>query len=570
MFSIKAPSKIVRYSSLLLHVAGLAVFTAVVIFCCFYLLSDHDKLAAWYINLNNCFYHAPTWSTDFFTPGIKSDGNVYCSLGILIAVAGSIYTLKQIKKNKLPGTNLVFTLSYADLICTGVCIIICACLWQWGNRSALPAFDEAFSAQHVADIHPLQGVSYYMLPNNHIFFNLLNNILFRYATDKVLTGRIISLIAYCSVIVSLYFIFKSLFKFWWMSLLACITLSLQFFVWGFSFQARGYEVYLLAEWGMIASLFGFLQSDKKGWLHINTLCVIIGYFCLPSFLYFHTAQLLFMLLYSLFYKKATAQFWKYQLMAILFTFLCYLPVLLFSGVESITHNDYVTPRYQTMAVFWEDLSSPVFKAYLSHIYSDLRIGTFDITLFLLFSPLLLLLARKNKALASAGLFYLCMLLSYIIIAAVMKRMPFERNLAGHYSVSLAMLFLLIYWLSGLLTFRAIQSVVVPVVLVIFGVHFATTNEKLLKETLYEYNVNEMYRFHQDRLNIIPAVSTVGFSDAEFYSYCICRRNGCIVKKCPDGNEAYYVTQDNEGYPTWLNNNYQLLHKVYNYEIYKHR
>ncbi len=44
----------------------------------------------------------------------------------------------------------------------------------------------------------------------------------------------------------------------------------------------------------------------------------------------------------------------------------------------------------------------------------------------------------------------------------------------------------------------------------------------------------------------------------------------MVKKCPGGNEAYYVTQDNEGYPVWLKNNYQLLHKIYNYEIYKHK
>lgn len=571
MFSIRIPEKITRITFNLLRAVAIVFFAAFAVFCSFYLLSSHGNLATWYIGLNSCFYHSATWSTDFFTPGIKSDGNMYCALGLTVAIIGSAYTFKGLRSNKQGGTTLQFNINFLDLICSVICVATCAALWACGNQLALPAFDEVFSAQHIADIHPFQGASYYMQPNNHLFFNLLNDLLFRYATDKVLTGRILSFIAYCTVITGLYFAFRSLFRYRLLALLACITLALQFFVWGFSFQARGYELYLLAEWGMVISLFVYMQTQKKEWMYLNILCIVTGYFCLPSFLYFHGAQLLFMLLYAVLYRKTEIQFWKYQLMAVLLTYLCYLPTLAFSGIGSITHNDYVSPsKFKTMTTFWSNMWSPMFRTYLSHIFSDIRIHTFAPDFLLLTLPFLLVFATKNKNLKLAGLFYLCAWLVFFIVATVMKRIPFERNLIGHYSLSLAMLFLLVYWLSGLFKVKIAQFVIMPAVLLAFSVHFMLTNEKFLKETLYEYSVNETYLFHKDRLNIIPAASTVGFSDGEFYSYYICRKNGCMVKKCPDGNEAYYVTQDNEGYPVWLKNNYQLLHKIYNYEIYKHR
>ncbi len=500
---------------------------------------------------------------------------MYCGIGLLVSGGGLALLLKKLIYNE-PNTStpIRVNMNKWDALYIAISVATATGFWFWGNNTALPAFDEAFSAQHIADIHPFQGVSYYMLPNNHLFFNFLNNILFHNVTDKVMTGRLISLIAYCATMVTLYFALVPLLKYRLLSLLMCLTLALQFFVWGFSFQARGYELYLLAEWGMFISLFAYIKSGNRSWLQLNILSIAVGYFCLPSFLYFHAAQLLFMFLYCIAYKTKETSFWKHQAIAILATYICYLPTLSFSGIEAITNNGYVAPsKAQTITLFWEG-SWPMMKVYFAHIFSDMHLGIANTALVLLSLPVILITARRQKILALSGLFYLCLWVTFFLITSVMRRAPFERNLIGHYSMSLAGVLVFLHWLIG--SFKsnddrnAPRLIILPVVLVAFSTYFFLTNKKLLKDTLYEYNVNEVYIFHKDRLSIIPPGSTVGFSDAEFYSYYLCRKNSCIVKKCPDGSEDYFVTQDNEGYPTWLEGKYSLVDKKYNYEIYRRK
>lgn len=571
----KTSSKSTFILGRVLLLAGILSLIAVCIFCCFYLFANHELLVAWYTGLNPCFYHSEPWKTDFFTPGIKSDGNMYCGIALVLSAGGLALLLKKLIYNESNINDHVrVNINKWDVPYILICIFAAVGLWLWGNNSALAAFDEVFSAQHIADIHPFQGVSYYMLPNNHLFFNFLNNTFFHYVTDKVMTGRIISLVAYCATLVTLYFALIRLVKYRWLSLLTCLTLALQFFVWGFSFQARGYELYLLAEWGMFLSLFAYIKSGNRSWLHLNVLPIAVGYFCMPSFLYFHAAQLLFMFLYCIVYKRKETSFWKYQAIAILATYICYLPTLSFSGIEAITNNGYVAPsKAQTISVFWQG-TWPMMKVYFAHIFSDMHLGIANTALLLLSLPIILITARRQKILALSGLFYLCLWVTFFIITTVMKRAPFERNLIGHYSMSLAGVLVFLHWLIG--TFRSNSDrnvprlIIFPVVLLAFSSYFFLTNEQLLKDTLYEYNVNEVYIFHKDRLNIILPGSTVGFSDAEFYSYYLCRKNSCVVNKCPDGSEDYFVTQDNEGYPAWLEGNYRLVDKRYNYEIYRRK
>lgn len=559
----------------LLLLASILSLIVVCVFCFFYLFSSHEQLTAWYTGLNNCFYHAGNWGSDFFTAGIKSDGNLHCGIGLVLSAGGLALLFKKLTtKNTLASPPLRINVNKQDITYVIICVFAAISLWLWGNNTSLPAFDEVFSAQHIAGIHPFQGASYYMLPNNHIFYNFLNNVFFHSVADKVATGRIISLIAYCATLVTLYFALMPLLKYRWLSLIMCLTLALQFFVWGFSFQARGYELYLLAEWGMFLSLFAYIRSGHRSWLLLNALSVVTGYFCLPSFLYFHAAQLLFMFLYSIIYRSNETSFWKYQAIAILATYICYLPALSFSGIGAITSNGYVAPsRAHTIADFWQG-TWPMIKTYCAHIFSDMHLGIADTALLLLTLPLLLVISRRDKTLALSGLFYLCLWATFFLITTAMKRAPFERNLIGHYSISLAGVLVFLHWLIGSFVATSnrniLRLIVFPVVLVAFSTYFFLTNEKLLKETLYEYNVNEVYLFHKGRLGIIPPGSTVGFSDAEFYSCYICRKNGCIVNKCPDGSDNYFVTQDNEGYPTWLEGNYRLVDKKYNYEIYKRK
>lgn len=500
---------------------------------------------------------------------------MYCIAAMIIAIGGISYILKRIRtKDLILKYPLVISYDTGNILPVIIALASTTALWLWGNKMALPAYDEVFSAQNAAGINPFQCISYYMQPNNHLFFNFVNNILFHPSIDKVITGRVISLFAYSGFIVVIFFLFKQLIKNRWLALLVSITLANQFFIWGFSFQARGYELYLLTEWGSFISLFSYLVSAQKRWLYVNLLCIAFGYFCLPSMLYIHAAQLLFVCLHQLVYKKKEILFWKYQVAAGLLSFLFYLPTLSFSGMESITHNNYVAPMgFKTVSAFLAWVL-PYFRTYIGHIFSNIQWHGINFSITLVFLPFILLLARKNKPYFLFGLFYLCMWVTFFLIASAMKRVPFERNLIGHYSITFAGVILVVYWLSGIVSKGAVSVafkwVLFPAFLTLFIIHFIRTDKIFLKDTLYEYNVNEGYNFKKNWLSIIPSGCTVACSDEEFYATYICRKNGCIVSRCPTGNENYFVKYVSEQLPPAYVDRYELINDTWGYQIYRRK
>ncbi len=553
-----------------LLIAGL-LLACLVVSCISYLLCGHDRLAGWYMGLNAPFYKSSEWSTSFFTRGIKSDGNMYCVLGVL--VSGVFLWLVRAgwsKQNRQPAT---ITYHAGDIIPVLLCLTATGLLWLWGNSTAMPASDEVFSALNVAGIHPFQAVSYYMLPNNHLLFNLLNNLVFHFCADKVFTGRLISLVAYAACIIIIYYWLRNQLKNRWLPLLVSITLGLQFQVWGFGFQARGYELYLLAEWGMVLSLFRYLSSGSNKWLRLNVLSCTVGFFCLPSFLYLFAAQVAFVLLYRLVYKQRDMLFWKYQLATMGLTYLCYLPVLCFSGLEAITHNAYVA----SMGAFkitgrpaFIQWMFPFIKPYITHIFSDLQWNNVPVSIVLFFVPLLLLFVRKNKPLQLFGLLYVCMWVMFFVIAILMIKVPFERNLTGQYSITIAGVLLVAYWLADALARLGrtplVKWLLFPGIILLFAIHFVRTNVLFLKDTLYEYDVNTFYKEKTEWLANLPAGCTVAFSEEDFYSYYLCLRNGYKVSRYPTGTEDYFIKEAFEAAP----GNYVLAKKQDGNEIWKRK
>ncbi len=552
--------------------AALAFFISIFLCCCLYIYSGHHALAGWYLHLNGCFYHSGTWGTDFFTPGIKSDGNMYCVIGMGIAATGAASVLRRLWARPAVSA-LTLGLRNTHLLPLLICLAVAVGAWQWGNGLSLPAFDEVFSAQNAAGIHPFQCASYYMLPNNHLLYNLINSLLFHFADDKVVTGRLLSLGAYVAFMVTVYGIMYRWLHSRWLALLTAIALSLQFFTWGFSFQARGYELYLLAQWGLLIAAVSYAMAPARQWLRLSALCIVVGYFCMPSFMYFHAALLVFMLVVQVRYKTRDLVFWQYQAIAVALTFVCYLPALCFSGLESITHNSYVAPmsHTETFSALWHKIW-PFLQVYVSHIFSGAGFGAVHLGWLLFCLPLVLLFSRKDKLSFLLGLFYVSMWAMCLLMIIVMKRLPFERNLIGQYSVTLAAALWVIYVYTGIAAggrplLRALVYAAAPV---LFIVHFINTNTVYLKDTLYEIETNSIYTNKVKWLGIIPKNSTIAFSDAEFYPLYICKKEGYTVSKCPAGNEDYYVKQGFEPMPAAMTGNYVLLTASGGYEIYKRR
>jgi len=561
-----------------LNIATLLMLSFVILFCCFFLLSDHNSLVKWYLSLNNCIYNYPTWGSVFFTESVKKSGDLYCIVALVISLIGIIVIIKRWKYPKVQqSNNLVGDIGLMDTIFLIISLVSGFILWLWGNSISLPAYDEVFSAQNIAGINPFQAISYYMLPNNHVFYNLLNGLFFHGFADKVISGRILSLFAYMGVITVVFFWLQKLVETPWIKCLITLALASQFMIWGFSFQARGYELYLLAEWGMFASLYRYVNSGNSRWLFINMVCITAGYFCMPSFLYFHAAQVLFMLFYWVVYKKAEISFWKYQLLSVMATFLLYLPLLCFSGLDSISNNHYVKPmgRYKTAKEF-ADFFFPYFKPYVEHIFSDITLAGHHLNYLLCFLPLGLLFFRKNKCATIFGLFYLSMWASFFALVFVMKRPPFERNLLGNYSITLMAVLLTFYWLLSTLMAKikkviesqVIFKVVFALAPVFLIVHFIRTDIYYLKDTLYEYEVNTRYNEVRVGLNLIPRGSKVDFSDESFYARYILEKKGITSEKCSSFNSDFVIKQDDEVLPSWVKDQYYLIGKVNEFNIYQ--
>ena len=505
---------------------GLAVLAllAILVFCGFYISTGYKSLLPWYVTLDTCFYRS-RYFTSFFTPGIKSDGNMYCRIAIGCTLF-LLWHLVRRYRSRPPGRTEVIpvSFSFSGSLPVLACVIAGITAWRWGNAQALPAFDEVFSAQNSAGVHPFVAMSYYMLPNNHIFFNLVNDLLFHAASNKVVTGRLISLTAYLGFILVLYAWLRQQFDYRWLACITAIMLSLQFFVWVLGFQARSYELCLLAEVGAFISVVSYMRSGKASWLNANAVCCVVGYFCVPSFLYFHVALLLFMGSYQLFYLKKEVLFWRYQVLFMMVVFLCYLPALCFSGLDALANNHYVAPmtRFNTYGDFAQWMF-PRFEQYIIHMFSALELRGRALSVPLMFLPALLLFFRKRPVAQLLGVFVVSLWLSFFTIVILMKRLPFERNLTGHYSIT--MLAVIWVFFEGLRLLARRRNIVLlvtfPVVVLLFAKHFIKTESYFLKETLYEHDVNGIYTQLNKGMLFIPAGSTAAFSDEAFYcSYTI--------------------------------------------------
>ncbi len=550
--------------------AILVCLLALAAFCVFYLAKSHQYLVEWFIQMHPCIYRGNSFSVDFFTPSVKSQGNQFCWIALTLLTGGVIYTLLQYKRKYQPAFTFQFRPNITDAVTLAILLVYCCGIWAYGNAQSRPAFDEVFSAMNVAGIHPFQGASYYMLPNNHLLFNLLNNLLSPKITDRVFSGRVLSLTSYL-IFGSLVFFGSKLLKFnRLLSLLIALLAVSQFFVWGFSFQARGYELYLTAESVLLFSAFRYIATDDRKWLYPYMLAMVVGYFCMPTFLYIHVGSLLFFGLYQLSFKLKNTKFWSAQALGFCIVFLCYLPVLCFSGEGAIVNNHYVAPMatYKTFSAFCTWMF-PFFQNYLPHLFSmPVKGGVWFSALTC--APLLLLAAPKKSWHFVAGLCHLSVWVTLLAFIIAMKRVPFERNLIGHYSLTLLALVALLHWLC-LIFLRKIAFIqrAALATCLLAGISVSLVNNRtLLVDTLYEYNVNEIYNQLRAELQKIPTHTTVGCSDEAFYYAYLCRELGLNTKTCDAGNEIRFIKHESESIPDSLARRYNLESNTNGMQIYK--
>ena len=568
------PHKIKSVVAKLLAAKLLLFLVAVMVFSIFYLLSGYKSLVVWFTGLGGCFYRQEYWTHDFFTPSVKAAGNVYCTIALVIAIVGLLPTYGLlIKKGKWDVDKTTVTINVADIFLATVCIVVAVISWQWGSRLIVPTYDEVFSAQNCAGMHPFQTIAYYMLPNNHIFFNLLNNVFFHSFADKVVSGKLISQACYCAVILVVFIWMKSLLQNRWLAALAATVMAIQFPVWGFGFEARGYELLGLLEWVAFIAIFRYLAIGDKRWLWIMALASAAGYFTIPTFLYFHVTVVAFACITQMMRKQLDLTFWKYQVITMAAVFMLYLPCLCFSGYKSITANQYVTGQgYHALVA----TILPTFQNYSDYCFGNIIAGHYWFDLLLFFLPLCLLFYRNNKNAFSLGEFYILLWGGAFLLTLAMKIFPIDRALIGHFSITLALVVYTIYLLLGSLQERLrlklLRPLLLPVLLVLAGINFVKKDKQYAGFYICHFEMNPWHdTIINDGINIIPAGSTIAFSDESFYWYYLCRNMGYKTRKCIQGNETWFVKSAGEAFPVGMEDHYapvKLVARIYT--VYKHR
>lgn len=534
----------------LFYAGGLLFFAGIIALCCFYICSSYTSLTSWYHSLNDCFYGKSTWTARFFSPATKQQGNVLAAIGIAVGSLFAAYTIRRFRQTKKETRTIEADgLGWYAAV---VALALAAGLWSW--RLMSPAYDEVFSAVNCAELHPFQTLSYYMLPNNHIYFNFINNILFSWLHKPVGTGRLLSLLAYVGILLSAYHWLRWLTGNHVFSLILLLPVAFQFMTWGLAAQARGYEIQLLCAWLGFCALLKYIAGGNTSLVRINALCSIVGFAMVSTHLYYFIAQALLMLVVMATQRKTDRAFIKYQLFVVAMVFLLYLPAFCFSGIPAFTANRYVSPMYPTVQAFWPDFfntSKYFINCCFSMLFGEDRAPNF----ILFFLPLALLFFKKLEQ-KLIGVFYVCMWLTYIVVTLKMRHIPFSRNLGIQFSLTMAIVAYTFYLLmhkvaamvSSLIVRRWVLSLLFVTPVLAYTIYLAKTDKRDVAHYIYYNDVNDIFASHSAEASWIPAPATIGCSEECFLSYYIFRKDHPNVHRCASGTEDFYVKRRDEPLP----------------------
>jgi hypothetical protein len=492
---------------------GLAIGLAVLAmgYAVAYLVSDYRDLYRWY-RRGGPFYADGWWRVFFFTPTVKAWGNAFC----VLALGGGGYVLRALTRSwrGLRGrswTGVTVSLRRRDYVMlAGIPLVQLAC-WIYGTALVPPAYDEVFSAFHIAGQGPWRALSYYMLPNNHVLFNVLNALLFGWTGELVWTGRFISLLAWWGLGLLLYgWLRAGRGEKWAGTQVLAILVILP--TWGFAIQARGYLLLLLFSWLAFVGAWTWVTGRGRRGLTVFAVASVLAYATVPVYLYIHASLLLWVVWER---RRVGWDLLRSQLLAGVATFLFYLPGLTFSGAGALIDNRYVSAGGRGFLDF-AGAFLPTLPDYPNYV--GLTLGEWVPWLLpLLF--LLSVLTYRWWPLADRRLlrFYGILLITTTAVVLLMRAVPFHRSLLFHFSFALLLLLI-----------PVLRTRLRPLVWVLPLVLFFTVPRRFSLH-LYYYDIVPVYRASLELIERIPEGATIRASDEAFYpAYLFRQRGGQLV------------------------------------------
>lgn len=549
-------------------------------FLCFlfyYLGNSRSELLKDYVGKTPSFYRYDFFIKEQFTEAQKFQGNIIAILAIISLAVFSVLVYPLLKVDIKDVIRQCVALIRFSLFWIIALCIICILLNIYSFRINPLSTDEAFSAQNFARMPMLHLLSYYPLPNNHIFFNLLNHFAAKFSGDYILSGRIISGLCYCLLICSNFLFVNRFLRNQFISFLCCVLLAQQLMIWGFGAQSRGYALYYLLQWLSFVAFYNYYfkeDNSKKLNLLVVVICNVLGVWTIPSYLYFLVFQIGSALLLQVYNRHWDLQFWKAILLSIIGSFLVYIPVFCYSGVKSVLFNKYVTGadvgRFQVASdlfrYFKESISMASFGFATIH-------PLYALSFFIVPFGFYLLFRQKQKQIAPILFWGLMIWLAVFAIVVYSKQLPVLRAIGFQMHLSL-MVFLLAFLSILMIALKNRTLLNTGFALLILWASYAkvTHNTSVMSTELYGQNTVAFMKGLQQSPLLIGDKEKVWLSDESYmWNFLLPKGTQIINYDCAFAQqEILIISEDDKAIPGLNMNDYRLIQKISWFDIYRRR
>lgn len=197
--------------------------------------------------------------------------------------------------------------------------------------------DEAFSYQYLVSKGILTTLTYYPGPNNHVLYNLICSFLNYSSLSEIWVMRLPSVIVSGLIFYICIPLLKTKFDFRTSLIISLLTqFCFNFFL--YSFQGRGYALEVLF---VVLAFYGLYKNSKgrdENYIFLFIVSSVLGLYTIPIFVY----PLISIVTFNLLLNRIDFKTLFYSCVVIGGgAVLCYFPIFIVSGVDSVVANDWV-------------------------------------------------------------------------------------------------------------------------------------------------------------------------------------------------------------------------------------
>ncbi|MEM6966526.1 MAG: glycosyltransferase family 39 protein [Bacteroidota bacterium] len=238
--------------------------------------------------------------------------------------------------------------------------------------------DEIYTLKNFVFVPISTTLTDYHIPNNHIFFNLLNNIFLKligihHLHDLMENPILVRILPFTYALMTLWLVYFFGKKFFSLSvgILSVIILLTSVGFFNFGLQVRGYSLSMLLLMTMIYGSASYIRADKNKYLYLTAVAACLAFFTVPINIYPILGTATFFFFASVFFKykkqhRTSIKYFKVDValgLGSLLGFIFYLP-----NFEAVFFNEYVISQHAFNSKVFEEFIPGFWKGYLNKRY----------------------------------------------------------------------------------------------------------------------------------------------------------------------------------------------------------